>query len=391
MSPKEAKRCRALRIAYKLASLIGLGLAVGAWSSCRDSSASNASGGGAASGAAATAEVKDVIAASGVDTSAMTPRERRTVELPRERAPRPLPQPCPVPVAQCVLEKRPCGSCLQAAKCIAHAVRDGASAELSSTPTRTASTRPASKTLPLDGLAQQGARRRPGHHRRVRRLRVPPLRPGGLRDRRGDAQPIRTRSASSTRATRCPSTCTASRPPARRWRRARRASSGRWSTCSSSGSSTSRTPTSSATATCSASTSPSGRPTWPRRRSRIASPHDRSLGEDLKLKGTPTIYVNGRELDVEAGDVLEERVAAELGEVGGDASAPEGPAVGPAPSAAASSSGNQGRARRPARPRSARSLRSLASLASLASWPSSRRATGAGRRPEQRGADGAGG
>ncbi len=41
--------------------------------------------------------------------------------------------------------------------------------------------------------------------------------------------------------------------------------------------------------------------------------HDRALGEELKLKGTPTIYVNGRELDIEADESLEGRVAAELG------------------------------------------------------------------------------
>jgi protein-disulfide isomerase len=41
--------------------------------------------------------------------------------------------------------------------------------------------------------------------------------------------------------------------------------------------------------------------------------HDRELGESLKLKGTPTIFVNGRELDVEQDESLEGRVAAELG------------------------------------------------------------------------------
>jgi hypothetical protein len=33
----------------------------------------------------------------------------------------------------------------------------------------------------------------------------------------------------------------------------------------------------------------------------------------MKLKGTPTIYVNGRELDSEADESLEGRVASELG------------------------------------------------------------------------------
>jgi protein-disulfide isomerase len=68
---------------------------------------------------------------------------------------------------------------------------------------------------------------------------------------------------------------------------------------------------------------------------------DHSLGEQLKLKGTPTIYVNGRELDVEAGDVLEDVVAGELGEpavsavavptVDAAASTAAPPAVVPAP------------------------------------------------------------
>jgi protein-disulfide isomerase len=41
--------------------------------------------------------------------------------------------------------------------------------------------------------------------------------------------------------------------------------------------------------------------------------HDHALGDSLKLKGTPTIYVNGRELDVEGDEQLEARVAGELG------------------------------------------------------------------------------
>jgi protein-disulfide isomerase len=53
---------------------------------------------------------------------------------------------------------------------------------------------------------------------------------------------------------------------------------------------------------------------------RIAADH--GLGEQLKLKGTPTLFINGRELDVEAGEVLEDRVASELGEAPSDASAP---------------------------------------------------------------------
>ena len=69
-------------------------------------------------------------------------------------------------------------------------------------------------------------------------------------------------------------------------------------------------PTSSATRRSSGSTSPKWKADMesPAVKDRIA--HDHKLGEELKLKGTPTIYVNGRELDVEADESLEERVAA---------------------------------------------------------------------------------
>jgi protein-disulfide isomerase len=40
---------------------------------------------------------------------------------------------------------------------------------------------------------------------------------------------------------------------------------------------------------------------------------DRKLGEELKVKGTPTIYLNGRELDIEEDESLDQRVASELG------------------------------------------------------------------------------
>jgi protein-disulfide isomerase len=43
----------------------------------------------------------------------------------------------------------------------------------------------------------------------------------------------------------------------------------------------------------------------------IAKAH--KLGEDINIKGTPSIFINGRELDVENDEGLEERVAGELG------------------------------------------------------------------------------
>jgi protein-disulfide isomerase len=64
---------------------------------------------------------------------------------------------------------------------------------------------------------------------------------------------------------------------------------------------------------------------------------DRRLTEDLKLKGTPTLYVNGRELDLEGDEILEDRVAAELGVApAGSPSASASASAGPVPSAAAS-------------------------------------------------------
>jgi protein-disulfide isomerase len=59
---------------------------------------------------------------------------------------------------------------------------------------------------------------------------------------------------------------------------------------------------------------------------------DKKLEEDLKLKGTPTIYVNGRELDIEADESLEDRVAAELGVP------PVAPPTASAPAASAAAS-----------------------------------------------------
>jgi hypothetical protein len=65
---------------------------------------------------------------------------------------------------------------------------------------------------------------------------------------------------------------------------------------------------------------------------------DHRLEEDLKLKGTPTIYVNGRELDIEADEVLEERVESELGIVPGGAPSASPSTAPSAPASAAPSS-----------------------------------------------------
>jgi hypothetical protein len=63
----------------------------------------------------------------------------------------------------------------------------------------------------------------------------------------------------------------------------------------------------------------------PAAKDRLAQDHQ--LEQDLKLVGTPTLYINGRELDVEADESLDERVADELGVApAGSASAALAPA-----------------------------------------------------------------
>jgi protein-disulfide isomerase len=57
---------------------------------------------------------------------------------------------------------------------------------------------------------------------------------------------------------------------------------------------------------------------------------DHALGEELKLKGTPTIYVNGRELNIEQDESLDERVGAELGEARPATSSSSSPPTPPA-------------------------------------------------------------
>ncbi len=71
--------------------------------------------------------------------------------------------------------------------------------------------------------------------------------------------------------------------------------------------------------------------------------HDHALGEEFKLKGTPTIYINGRELDVEADESLEGRVAAELGTAPHPAGDAPADAVDAAPQAPPIASGSKPR------------------------------------------------
>jgi thiol-disulfide isomerase/thioredoxin len=82
---------------------------------------------GSATQSPVTASEQDVDL-PGVDTSQFTPRERHELSV----FVRELPAPCKdvaVPIGQCLIEKRACAACLPAAQAIAKAVREGMSHE----------------------------------------------------------------------------------------------------------------------------------------------------------------------------------------------------------------------------------------------------------------------
>jgi protein-disulfide isomerase len=91
----------------------------------------------------------------GIDTSAFTPRERRELsEYARE-----LPSPCAevaVPVAQCVAQQRPCRACIPAVKAIAQAVREGLAREQVLELYKERFDPAASQAIPIDGSPSRG-------------------------------------------------------------------------------------------------------------------------------------------------------------------------------------------------------------------------------------------
>jgi protein-disulfide isomerase len=91
----------------------------------------------------------------GVDTRDFTPRERHELtEYVTELA-----SPCPsvaVPIAQCVLEKRACPACLPAAQAIAKAVREGMARDQVEALYKHRFDPASSKTIPLDGSPARG-------------------------------------------------------------------------------------------------------------------------------------------------------------------------------------------------------------------------------------------
>jgi protein-disulfide isomerase len=325
-----------LRTVTPFAVCLAIGLALCAGIGCKDSTANTGPGTAAESASVVSAEAE--INLPGVDTSAMTPRERRAwSSLVRE-----LIAPCPsvpVPVAQCIQEKRACGSCVQAAKWVARAVREGASSDLVEHAYKDRFDPSTAKTLPLDGSPTRGPDSAPVTIVELADFECPhcamavgeidavlAAHPGKVRlVYKSYTLPFHVHGEPAARA------AFAAGQQGKFWEmehllfqqqqhledadleryaRTLRLDIPKWKADMAS----------------------------PAVKSRVDADH--ALGEELKLKGTPTIYVNGRELDVEAGEVLEDRVAAELGEP----SAAEAPAADaqadapPAPATAASAS-----------------------------------------------------
>jgi len=295
-----------LRIALQLASLLALVVTLGGWSSCRDSSANVPE----PQSSAQAVEVKDVVL-PGIDTSAMTPRERHEYSSLVSDLLAPCPN-VPVSLAQCVQEKRACSACAQAAKSIAHAVREGATEEQIQTAFKARFDPAGLKVLPLAGSPSKG----PDDAKVTLvefadfecphcRAAVPMIdavlaaHPDKVRlVYKLVALPMHVRAEPAARA------AWAAGQQGKFWEmehllferqdhleqgdleryaRILKLDVARWKVDMESDAA----------------------------KDRLAQDH--RLEEDLKLKGTPTIYVNGRELDIEADEILEERVASELG------------------------------------------------------------------------------
>jgi protein-disulfide isomerase len=300
-----------LGIATELASLIALGFAVAACSSCRDSSATtNELPSSSSASAQAGEEVKEV-SLPGVDTSPMTPRERREWSGLVGQLLSPCPN-VPVPVAQCLQEQRPCAACLQAAKWIAHAVRAGAPEETLRHAYRERFDPSAVKSLPLAGSPSRGPESAPVTVVEFADFECPhcrmflPAVDAMFAAHEGKVHLVYKFVSLSghTHAEPAARAAWAAGQQGKFWEMEHmlferqehlegsdleryaqmlKLDVARWK----------------------------GDMESQAAKDRIAE--DRKLEDDLKLKGTPTIYVNGRELELEADESLEDRVAGELG------------------------------------------------------------------------------
>jgi protein-disulfide isomerase len=330
-----------LRSASLLAQALLLAVATGGWSSCRDSSASIPEP--APTQSAAAAEPKDVTL-PGVDSSAMTPRERREYSSLVSDLFAPCPN-VPVSIAQCVLEKRACSSCVPAAKWIAAAVRAGHGQSQIEAAFKERFSAEGVKKLPLDGSPTKGPEAAPVTIVEFADFECPHCRAAmPMIDATMAAHPEKIRLVYKlvvlpmhVHAEAAARAAWAAGQQGKFWEmehllfeRQDHLEQGdleryahilkldlpRFKVDMDS----------------------------PAAKDRLAQ--DRKLTDDLKLKGTPTIYINGRELDVEADESLEERVADELGvpPAGMPSGAPSSSAAPPASSAAGAASAPGGAA-----------------------------------------------
>ncbi|HLK39268.1 MAG TPA: thioredoxin domain-containing protein [Polyangiaceae bacterium] len=316
--------------AFPFAAGLSLGFLACVSTGCRDSSASSA-GAAASATATATAEVKEIVL-DGVDTSPMTPRERRVWSSLVTELLAPCPS-VPVPVAQCVQEKRACGSCTQAAKWVARAVREGAPEDQIKRAYKDRFDPSGVKPLPVDGSPTRGPddaqvtvvefadfecphcrdavpmidavlAAHPGKVRLVYKTFTLPFHvhgegaaraafAAGLQGKFWEMEHLLFERQDHLEDA-----------DLERYAQMLKLDVPKWK--------------------ADADSAPI--------KDRLAKDH--RMGEDLKLKGTPTIYVNGRELEVEQDEPLEDRVAAELGLAPAQRRAQDAGA-GPAASAAA--------------------------------------------------------
>jgi protein-disulfide isomerase len=329
---KEAKRGATVRPQRTLAFLAILAAVSGGAAACKDSS--GGAPGEPQATAATTPEVKEVVL-PGVDTSAMTPRERREFSSLVSD----LFAPCtnvPVPLATCVLDKRPCAQCLPASKFIAHAVRAGASEGDIERAYKERFDPSGQKTIPLAGSPTRGPDDAPVTVVELAdfecphcRLAVPQV------DAMMAAHPDKVRLvykfvvlSMHVHADPAARAAWAAGQQGKFWEmehllferqdHLEQADLERYATILRLDLAKFKTDMDSDAA-----------------KDRLAQ--DKKVEDDLKLEGTPTFYVNGREVQLEADETLEERVAAELGVPPAGApsasAAPSGSAAPPAPGA----------------------------------------------------------
>ncbi len=100
------------------------------------------------------------VALEGVDTSALTPREKKEWGIYVSEFLSPC-QSVPVPIAQCVQEKRACAKCLPAAKFVLRGVKDGMTRELIEKSYKGRFESSGVKNVPIDGSPVRGPENAP--------------------------------------------------------------------------------------------------------------------------------------------------------------------------------------------------------------------------------------